>query len=92
MITEIIMDRTVAIDIDGASKNVVIIPEHWNYGQSGFENADVYLVVDESNEKSLATICFTEDKSHWEASGELDIEAENEVASFIKSQSPLTAE
>jgi len=85
------MDKLVAIDIDGQSTNVLIVPEHWNNGQSGFENADVYLVMDAKTEQSLATLCFTEDKTDWEISGGLDIMAEHQLVEFIKSQSPLTS-
>lgn len=85
------MDKLVAIAIDGQSTNVLIVPEHWNNGQSGFENADVYLVMNAADEQTLATLCFTEDKTNWEISGDLDIAAEHELVDFIKSQSPLTA-
>lgn len=85
------MDKIVAINIEGKPTNVVIIPEHWNNDQSGFENADVYLVLDAETEQRLATICFTEDKSHWETQSDLAIESEDEIITFIKSQSPLTA-
>jgi hypothetical protein len=85
------MDKIVSINIDGEAKNVTIIPEHWNNGQSGFENADVYLVLDAANKQRLATICFTEDKQDWEINSDLDSEAEYEIASYIKRQSPLTA-
>jgi dTDP-4-dehydrorhamnose 3,5-epimerase-like enzyme len=85
------MNKLVAITIDEESRNVIIIPEHWNHGQTGFENADVYLVIDAADEKPIADVCFTEDKSDWEINSDLGIEAEDEIVNFIKSQSPLTA-
>ena len=72
-------------------KNVIIVPEHWNNGQNGFDNADVYLVINADNELRLATVCFTEDKSHWQTQIDVPIETEHEIITFIKSQSPLTA-
>jgi len=70
---------------------VIIIPEHWNNGQSGFENADIYLVKDAVRENRIATIAFTEDKTEWKIKSELDRDAEVEIIDFIKSRSPLTA-
>lgn len=85
------MDKTVAININGTVKNVIIIPEHWNHGQTGFENADVYLIIEGETEKHLAAVCFTEDKTDWEMNSNLDLDTEYEIVNFIKSQSPLTA-
>jgi len=85
------MDKIVAINIDGTVKNVTIIPEHWNNGQTGFENADVYLIIESDTEKHLASLCFTEDKSDWEMNSDLDLDTEYEIVNFIKSQSPLTS-
>ena len=85
------MDKIVSIKINGNPTNVIIIPEHWNNGQSGFENADIYLVKYAVREKRLATIAFTEDKTEWKIESELDREAEVGIIDFIKSRSPLTA-
>lgn len=85
------MDKIVSIKINGHPINVIIIPEHWNNKQTGFENADIYLVMDVVREKRIATIAFTEDKTEWKIDSELDREAENEIIDFIKSRSPLTA-
>ncbi len=85
------MDKIVSIKIYGNPTNVIIIPEHWNNGQKGFENADIYLVMDVVREKRLATIGFTEDKTEWKIDSELDRDAEVGIIDFIKSRSPLTA-
>ena len=85
------MDKIVSIKINGNPTNVIIIPEHWNNGQNGFESADIYLVMDVVREKRIATIAFTEDKTEWEINSELDRDAEVEIIDFIKSRSPLTA-
>ena len=85
------MDKIVSININGNPTNVIIIPEHWNNGQSGFENADIYLVKDAVRENRIATIAFTEDKTEWKIKSELDPDAEVEIIDFIKSRSPLTA-
>jgi hypothetical protein len=85
------MNKIVSIKINGNPTNVIIIPEHWNYGQNGFENADIYLVKDAVRESRIATIAFTEDKTEWKINSELDRYAENEIIDFIKSRSPLTA-
>jgi hypothetical protein len=85
------MDRIISININGKPKNAIIIPEHWNNNQTGFENADVYLIVDGEDESRLAAIAFSEDKSAWEINSELDGEAQNDLIDYIKSQSPLTA-
>jgi hypothetical protein len=85
------MDRIVSIKINGNPTNVIIIPEHWNNGQTGFENADIYLVMDAPRAKRIATIAFTEDKTEWKINSELDRDAEVEIIDFIKSRSPLTA-
>jgi hypothetical protein len=85
------MDKIVSIKINGNPTNVIIIPEHWNNGQSGFENADIYLVMDAVREKRIATIAFTEDKTEWKINCDLDREAEIGIIDFIKSRSPLTA-
>lgn len=73
------------------AKNMMMVPEHCNNGQSGFENADVYLVTDAESEKHLSTVCFTEDKTEWAINSDLGLQAEDEIVAFIKSQSPLTA-
>ena len=85
------MDKIVSIKINGVPTNVIIIPEHWNNGQNGFENADIYLVKDAVRGNRIATIAFTEDKTEWKINSELDREAENGIIDFIKSRSPLTA-
>jgi hypothetical protein len=85
------MDKIVSIKINGNPTNVIIIPEHWNHGQSGFENADIYLVMDVVREKRIATIAFSEDKMEWKIDSEVDRDAEVEIIDFIKSRSPLTA-
>lgn len=85
------MDKIVSIKIYGNPTNVIIIPEHWNNGQSGFENADIYLVMDAVREKRIATIAFTQDKIEWKIDCDLDREAVNGIVDFIKSRSPLTA-
>ena len=80
-----------SIKINGNPTNVIIIPEHWNNGQTGFENADIYLVMDVVREKRIATIAFTQDKTEWKINSEVDKDAEVEIIDFIKSRSPLTA-
>lgn len=85
------MDKIVSIKINGNPTNVIIIPEHWNNGQKGFENADIYLVMDVVREKRIATIAFTEDKMEWKIDSDVDRYAEVEIIDFIKSRSPLTA-
>jgi hypothetical protein len=85
------MDKIVSIKINGNPTNVIIIPEHWNNGQTGFENADIYLVMDVVREKRIATIAFTQDKTEWKINSEVDKDAEVEIIDFIKSRSPLTA-
>jgi hypothetical protein len=85
------MDKIVSIKINGVPTNVIIIPEHWNNGQNGFENADIYLAMDVVREKRLATIAFTEDKTEWKIDSDLDRDAEVGIIDFIKSRSPLTA-
>jgi len=85
------MDKIVSIKINGNSTNVIIIPEHWNNGQRGFENADIYLVMDVVREKRIATIAFTEDKTEWKIDSDLTREDANGIIDFIKSRSPLTA-
>ena len=85
------MNKILSVTNDGKSINVTIIPEHWNHGQTGFENADVYLIIESDTEKHLASLCFTEDKTDWEMNSDLDLDTEYEIVNFIKSQSPLTA-
>lgn len=77
------MKKIALIDVNGRLQNITIVPERWKNGQSGFENASSYVIIDEENEKCVGTISVTDDKHFWEIDSDLSLDAENDILHYI---------
>ena len=77
------MKKITSIRVDGCQKDIAIIADRWTNGQSGFENASGYLIIDEENEKCVGSISVTDNKHFWEIYTELGFEAEHDILSYM---------
>lgn len=77
------MKKTTSIYVDGCQKDIAIIADRWTNGQSGFENASGYVIIDQENEKCVGLISVTDDKHLWEIDSDLSIEAENDILQYM---------